>query len=100
MKPVDLRDATFAGIRQTLNADRKAVYTAWIAHGPGTTREVAERCGIDLLTFRPRTTDLFQIGLVELYGAEKTSEGVYRAVPEDRWESWRKNMISNQLQLI
>jgi hypothetical protein len=37
---------------------------------------VSERSGISLLTFRPRTTDLYQLGLVVLEGRSGT-EGVY-----------------------
>ena len=100
MKPVDLRNATFAGLRQRLDGQRRDVYTAWVTHGPGTTREIAEKCGIDLLTLRPRTTELCEIGLVELWGSTRTSEGVYQAVKSDRWESWRKDIINSQMQLI
>ncbi len=100
MKPVDLRNATFAGLRQQLDGLRKDVYTAWGKFGPGTTREVAEKCGIDLLTFRPRTTELCEIGLVELWGATRSSEGVYRVVKEDRWDAWRSDVVNSQLLLI
>lgn len=100
MKPVDLRNATFAGIRQQLDGQRKDVYVAWVTFGPGTTREVAAKCGIDLLTFRPRTTELCEIGLVELWGATRSSEGVYQAVKEARWDAWRKDVVNSQMLLI
>ena len=99
MKPSDLRNATFAGLRQGLEGARKDVYAAWLAYGPGTTREVSAKSGIDLLTFRPRTTDLFHLGLVEMVSAERSNEGVYRAVPQSQWEIWRQTQISGQLQM-
>jgi len=100
MKPVDLRNATFAGLRDQLDGQRRDVYFAWVTHGPGTTREVSVKCGIDLLTFRPRTTELCDLGLVELWGSSRASEGVYQVVKQERWDSWRKDMVNSQLQLI
>ena len=100
MKPIDLRNANFARLREELTQARKDVYTAWLTFGPGTTREVAEKSGIDLLTFRPRTTDLYQVGLVELCHDERSTEGVYQAVPEERWEAWRQSILNPQMQLI
>jgi hypothetical protein len=100
MKPVDLRAATFVSVRQGLSQSFKDVYTAWVTFGPGTTREVSQKSGVDLLTLRPRTTDLYHLGLVELWGAERGSEGVYKSVPEEQWESWQKNQISGQLQML
>ena len=100
MKNIDFRNATFASIRQTLNESRMQVYTAWVTYGPATTRELADKSGIDLLTLRPRTTDLCQLGLVELAVDERSTEGVYKAVPEVRWDDWRSNQISGQQQLI
>ena len=100
MKPIDLRNANFAAIRNDLEAGRKAVYTAWVTYGPGTTREVATKSGIDLLTLRPRTSDLCQLGLVEMQGADRGTEGVYGVVTEDRWEAWRRDSLSSQMQLI
>lgn len=76
MKPVDLRNATWAEVQQHITSDMLRVHAAWRNFGPGTTREVAERSGISLLTFRPRTTDLYKLGLVECTGSQG-NEGVY-----------------------
>jgi len=100
MKPVDLRNANFASLRNDLESGRKAVYAAWITYGPGTTREVATKSGIDLLTLRPRTTDLCDLGLVELDSHARGHEGIYRAVSQDRWEAWHRDSLSSQMQLI
>jgi hypothetical protein len=66
MKPIDFAIETFESLKPRLDALRRQVYDAWRAHGPGTTRDVAVRSGIDILTFRPRTTELVQLGLVRL----------------------------------
>lgn len=95
MKPVDLRNATWQAALEHVTEDMLRVHEAWLTHGPGTTRAVAERSGISLLTLRPRTTDLYKLGLVELVDAKlgiRSSEGVYRFVrPADAEtsQSWR-----------
>jgi hypothetical protein len=99
---------------------RKACYEAWVVYGPGTTREVAAKAGIDLLTFRPRSTELLQVGLLiidsELSSpsprpsppgerggmgrSERAShEGVYRVSRLDEWERHRAEAVSGQLSL-
>ena len=84
MKPVDYRNATWAEIQRNLSGMKRRVYEAWLRHGPGTTADVAVKSGISILTFRPRTTDLFQMGLVAVApGTPKTAEGgCYEAIPE------------------
>jgi hypothetical protein len=87
MKPVDFRNETFDQISQRLDENRARVHRAWLALGPGTTREVAALAGIDLLTFRPRTTELYQIGLLEVIDKDG-HQGVYRARTLAEWEGW------------
>jgi hypothetical protein len=95
MIPIDLRNLTFSDLQSRLDADRLAVHRAWLAHGPGTTREVAAAAGIDILSFRPRSTELYQLGALEL--VDKTIHtGVYRARKVDEWEKW---FIANRVQL-
>lgn len=108
MKPIDFRNETFGQLRDRLTDLRLAVLQAWQAHGPATTRQVATRCGIDLLTFRPRTTELYQMGAVVLVDeAEPTGdahEGVYRARTMAEWEAWHAaqagQLVSGQQQLM
>jgi len=100
MTTTDLRNATFAIVRQNLSDSRRAVYEAWVAHGPTTTRDLAARSGIDILNVRPRTTDLCELGLVELAGDHRAAEGIYRAVAEARWTSWHADHVVGQQQLI
>ena len=86
MIPIDYRQETWDSLQGRINADRRAVLNAWRFHGPGTTREVAQRSGIDLLTFRPRTTDLHQLGFVvidETAQPRRGHEGTYRALRDE-----------------
>jgi hypothetical protein len=71
MKPSEIRDANYEQIRATwLAAKRWDVYCAFLKHGPGTTRQVATESGIDLLTLRPRVTELCEFGFVVLAEGE------------------------------
>ena len=79
MKPIDLRNETWAQARMRLNKDMQRVYDAVRLHGPGTTRQIAEAAGASLLTLRPRVTDLHDLFLVDLVGKRGT-EGVYQVV--------------------
>ncbi len=76
MKPTDLRNATWHEVLTHLTEDLVRVHLAWQAHGPGTTREIAQKSEISLLTFRPRTTDLYKLGLVVLVDSA-AGEGIY-----------------------
>lgn len=107
MKATDFRDATFQGLRGDLAGMRKAVYEAWMVYGPGTTRDVAAKSGIDLLMLRPRTTELVQCGLLIVdpklqvpADGHQGREGVYRAAYASEWERWREGVVSGQLNLI
>jgi hypothetical protein len=64
MKPIDFRLATFAELKTRLAGQREAVLRAWQRHGPGTTAAVCMAAGMSILTFRPRTTELFQLGFL------------------------------------
>lgn len=103
MKPIDFRNANFERLVDELPELRARAYAAWRAHGPGTTRAVAARSGMDLLTFRPRTTELCQLGLVRIFEnddeKEGTHEGVYEATPPEEWEEWREGQIDTQLKM-
>jgi hypothetical protein len=59
------------------------VYTAFVHYGPGTTWQVSQKAGMSILTFRPRTTELLQMGFVEVMdGTENSREATYIAIPE------------------
>lgn len=89
MTPTDYRNATFASLRDELTDLRRAALQAWATHGPGTTAQVAAHSGLSLLTFRPRTTELGQCGLVECIGRAGHS-GVYQVTTADAWAAWQQ----------
>jgi hypothetical protein len=100
MTASEIRDLKFTEIRVSLSGRLQAVYDAWLQFGPCTTRQLAALSGIDILNVRPRTTDLAQLGLVELCG-KRAAEGCYRARTQEEWEGWTRLKISaNQIQLL
>lgn len=81
MKPADYRNATFQDIRRQLVHLRLSVWEALALHGPCTTRELAKDCGLDLLTVRPRVTELVQLGFAECVNEDQAGhEGIYKAL--------------------
>lgn len=114
MKPIDFRNETFAQIQERLTELRRAVLDAWrcyearFGNAGSTTREVARAAEIDILTFRPRSTELYQMGalmVVEVQSGQTTGgEGRYRLRTAGEWEAWcaeqRDGDISAQQQLI
>ena len=102
MNPIDFSKQTFADLQPLLDQRRAEVHAAWLAHGPTTTAGLAEASGISILTLRPRTTELYQIGLLELIGKEG-HHGIYRARTLAGWEAYvteqRHLAISGQLAL-
>lgn len=102
MKPIDIRDENWNSLQLKLREIQASVLVAWKIHGPGTTRDVSERAGMDLLTFRPRTTELYQLGLVECSGVSE-GQGIYRVRTEQAWQAWalaHRAATTNQLQLV
>ncbi len=105
MTPIDFRNETFAALKDRLTGLREKVWLAWISFGPGTTRDVSRRSGIDILTFRPRSTELCQMGAIVLAAAPEPSltEGTYRARTAAEWQAWlesHQDEASRQLQLV
>lgn len=90
MKPIDIRNENWESVRGRASGLRLVVWDALAKRGPATTRQLAEFAGIDLLTVRPRVTELVELGLVEIVGKVHRGEGLYAAVPPDearrRWE--------------
>ena len=81
MTPIDYRNETFAAVQSRISGQRAAVLSAWLKHGPATTAELAERSGLSILTLRPRTTELCELGFVRLADVQKAKgEGTYTAV--------------------
>jgi DNA-binding IclR family transcriptional regulator len=81
MKPATIRDLNWQQLHERVRGLRLAVLEALRMAGPCTTRELAARSGLDLLTVRPRVTELEQLGFVECIGGG--SEGIYRVRTHD-----------------
>lgn len=85
MKPVDYRNATWDEMQGGLDALRAQVWNGMEMHGEAhTTREWADILGVDILSVRPRITELCQLGFAELVveraGGTRSREGRYRAL--------------------
>lgn len=83
MKPIDYREATFSEIKGRLHGDRLTVLEALQLHGPTTTRNLARTMEWDILSVRPRVTELVQLGLAEIVPDSQgrpAREGLYRAL--------------------
>lgn len=94
MKSTDFRDMTFDDLQAIISGLRRRTYEAWLLHGPGTTREVAIKAEMSILTFRPRTTELMEVGLVVLAPEQAPGhEGRYQAVTMAEWKR-RKEMAT------
>lgn len=74
---------TFRELQGRLISLRLSVYEALLEHGPCTTRELSKASNIDLLTVRPRVTELVQLGFAICLD-EGGHEGRYQAltIPE------------------
>jgi len=98
MKSTDYRDMTWQEVRGHLVEDRLKVYDSLCVWGPCTTRQLAGFVNMDLLTVRPRVTELCQMGLaVEMDVAPERRradgamrEGYYKAVPVGEAERARR----------
>ena len=100
MNPSDLRNANFTTLRATLPAKRAAVLAAFAVYGPATTRQAAGEAGIDILTLRPRATELEQMGLLVCVGnqiQDGIAHGVYRVATQPEWENWRARQLDSQV---
>jgi len=104
MKPINISTENWQHLRARLCDDRAAVWQAWQLHGPGTTEDVAKRAGWDILRFRPRTTELLQLGFVAFVERDKARRaGIYRALSEgealDNFRRHQAAIKSSQLSL-
>ena len=104
MKPVDFSLENWESVKARLKEQREAAWHVWLAHGPGTTEEVAARAGWDWRSLRPRTTELLQAGFVVLQGRCKAAKaGIYRACSEaealDNFRRAQARLASGQLSL-
>lgn len=102
MKPVDIRNANYQEILEHLTGIREEVLNYLRIHGPCTTRELARISQIDILTVRPRVTELVELGFVECTG-QHGREGIYRARSIQQIIDWlsdrRREIATGQMSL-
>lgn len=80
LTPEQIRDANWAELKDYVAGDRERCWTSlMLAARPMTTRQLAEKTGLDLLTVRPRVTELLQLGFVRCSG-KAGHEGLYEAI--------------------
>jgi sugar-specific transcriptional regulator TrmB len=104
MKAIDYRNRTWESVQILLSGFRAQVYEAYVRFGPGTTREISRKSEISILTLRPRTTELMQLGFIEiLCGTDDGREAVYIAVPvstaQERFEWYKAQPVQAELPL-
>jgi hypothetical protein len=78
LSPSEIRDSNWQQISGHMHGLRQVVYEALRMHGPCTTRQLAAKAGMDILSVRPRVTELAELGFAACSGRED-KEGIYRA---------------------
>lgn len=104
LKTTDIRNANFHALRDDeINDRQRSVLNYLAAVGPATTRQLSEAMHWDVLSVRPRVTELLSLGLVRLAG-RAGKEGVYAVVAFEEWQTWRRELlgetVSCQQQLL
>jgi hypothetical protein len=80
LTPEQIRDANWAELKDQVAGDRERCWTSLMLWArPITTRQLAARMEMDLLTVRPRVTELVQLGFARCVGKDG-HEGLYEAV--------------------
>ena len=79
MNGADIRNLNWQQLRARIDGVRATVHAALQIHGPCTTRQLAAKIPLDLLSVRPRVTELVDLGFAECVRREG-GEGVYRAL--------------------
>ena len=98
LNTTEIRRMNFEAIFAQVNSLRFAAWGAVMRYGPGTTREIADRSGLDLLTLRPRITELLALGFVELVG-RAGREGIYKGRNYAEARQWHESQQEQQLDL-
>lgn len=105
MKPIDIRNHNWEQMRDKLFVSelRSRVYHWLLAHPAQTTRQMAAGLGLDLLSVRPRCTELEQSGFIHLV-ERQGHEGIYAARTAEQFATWRAAQLpaepSHQAQLL
>lgn len=104
MTATDIRNANFEQLRDSLEERRREVYEAFVCHGPCTTRQLADAARMDILSVRPRASELVDIGLLVITGFDTSRgkrEGIYRATDLNEWRAWHAQQfpVGEQIQM-
>ena len=83
VKTTDFRNTAFNEIKAMLSGKRAEVYRGLCLHGPCTTEELARKMALNILSVRPRVTELCQLGLAGLANAQswRSKHGTYLGIP-------------------
>ncbi len=79
MNPAEIRNLNWQQLREHIDGLRATVYSALQIYGPCTTRQLAAKMEADILSVRPRVTELVELGFAECTRRDG-GEGVYRAL--------------------
>ncbi len=101
MKPVDIRNENWADIEARVEGSRREVHAAALRFGGAwTTRSLAAAMNRDVLTVRPRVSELALLGLVDCVGRDG-KDGLYVGVPaahaRDRFEGLKSKAAAEQM---
>lgn len=105
MTPEDIRNASWADLEKLVTGQREMVYNSLFACGRCTTSQLAAHMERSVLSVRPRITELYELGLVELVG-KQGHEGIYQTVPvyaarqAHAYRRAQQNHQTRQLQLL
>lgn len=114
MTALDYRNLTWRALQDKVTGNRLVVLDALREHGPCTTRDLSAAMQWDILNVRPRVTELFQLGFVELCedaagvagnpSHSSQREGTYRALSDlaatDLFRQRKHQSTNPQLQLL
>jgi len=96
ISPASIRDANWQEIRDRLDGQRMTIYNELSRVGRATTREIADSLQLDVLTVRPRVTELVQLGFARCVGRDGR-DGVYVSIPYETVRASREQPAERQL---
>ena len=77
----DLRSVHWSAIRDRLTKNRAVVYDRARIHSPFVPTELATAMGWSITSLRPRTTDLYNAGLLETTGVRRDNQWELKYAP-------------------
>ena len=92
MTPTELKNETFESLRGQMTDRRRLAYDVWLRFGPGTNEEVAAKAQWPIRSLQPRTSELYEIGLIAMIG-RRDRNGVYQVRSIEEWERWKQEQL-------